>query len=401
MEKDINQFQQQPGYLEYEEEEINLLDYAEIIFSNLKFISIVTVVFLVLGVVYALLKSPTYSSTALVVREIPSESKMSGAPLSALRSFGINLGGGSTGLTPETMPEILKSREVRLAVANAEYYFKDVDSTMTYLDYIEYDQGFDIIGAVKKYTIGLPGTILSLFKTDSLVIEGGGPEVRILSEAEVGALESLSGVLNVSVDRESGVMTIKVETDDPVFSTRICQEFIQNLREQVREIYTEKARQNLKFIEERFLEVQKELRVAENNLANFLDSNENPQEAKLQTQIDRLRRKVTFKTQLYQELQNQKTQAEINLQKKEPVITIIEEPLPSSKKAGPNRKLIVIMFFFLGGGFSVGYVFVREYFSNLNEEEEASEQLDNIKSEWKNFLNSIIDLFKRNKNKSQ
>ncbi|MCF7740601.1 MAG: hypothetical protein K9N00_02285, partial [Candidatus Marinimicrobia bacterium] len=284
MDKEINQFQQQPGYLEYEEEEINLLDYAEIIFSNLKFISIVTVVFLVLGVVFALLKSPTYSSTALVVREIPSENKMSGAPLSALRSFGINLGGGSTGLTPETMPEILKSREVRLAVANAEYYFKDVDSTMSYLDYIKYDQGFNILGTVKKYTIGLPGTILSLFKDDTLVVTGDGQDVRILSEEEVAALESLSGMFSVSVDRESGVMTIKVETDDPVFSTRICQEFIRNLREQVRQIYTEKARQNLQFIEERFLEVQKELRVAENDLADFLDSNENPQEAKLQTQ---------------------------------------------------------------------------------------------------------------------
>lgn len=390
-----NLYYMPPEFMDYEEEEINLLDYAEVITSRLKFISIFTGIFILLGVVYALLKTPTYPSAALVVREIPSENKLSGAPLSALQSFGINLGGGSSGLTPETMPEILKSRAVRLAVANADYYFDDVDSTMSYINYIEQASGFSLIGFIKGYTIGLPGKIISLFKNDGIKVNSNsGPGVRVLSEKEVSALERLSRMLSVSVDRESGVMTIKIETWDPVLSTRICQEYIKNLQEKVREIYTEKARQNLEFVKDRFSEVKMELRAAENRLADFLDSNENPQTAKIQTEIDRLRRQVTFKTQLYQELQNQKTQAEINLKKKEPVITIIEKPLPSSEKSGPNRKLIVIIFIFLGGGLAVGYVFISKYFENLNEEEEASEQLNNIKKDWKNFLQSVKNILK-------
>lgn len=106
-------------------------------------------------------------------------------------------------------------------------------------------------------------------------------------------------MMAVNVDRQSGVMNISVTTYNSLLSTDIARNFLNNLSRRIQEIETKKARENLKFIEDRFLEVQKDLIVAEEQLARFTDSNLNVRTAKLRIEMERYQRNVTFKTQLY------------------------------------------------------------------------------------------------------
>jgi len=201
--------------------------------------------------------------------------------------------------------------------------------------------------------------------------------------------------MSVNVDRESGVMTVSITASSAKLAGNLCQNFLENLRNRVRKIYTRKARKNYNFLKERFEEAKQGLTKAENRLVEFLESNKNPQSEELQTKIDRLRRQVTFKTQLYTDLQNQLTQAEIKLKKRESVLSVIQKPVIPRKKSGPNRKLTVILFLFLGGGLSVGYIFIKEYVQNLKEDEEKSEEIEHISSRWKEIINSIKSYFSK------
>jgi uncharacterized protein involved in exopolysaccharide biosynthesis len=79
-------------------------------------------------------------------------------------------------------------------------------------------------------------------------------------------------------------------------------------------------------------------------------------------------------------MQAQMTQAEIELQRSEPVITVVEKPLPPLEKSSPNRKLIVILSLFLGGGLGVGLAFINSFIGNMEQDEEEKGKLQEIKN---------------------
>jgi uncharacterized protein involved in exopolysaccharide biosynthesis len=148
----------------------------------------------------------------------------------------------------------------------------------------------------------------------------------------------------------------------------------------VRTIRTEKARQNLEFMMARFEEAQKELGQAEAKLGHFLDRNNNPQTAQLRIELDRLERNVSFKTQLYSDLQTQVTQAEIELQRSRPVITVLEEPTPRTVPSAPNRTLTVLLSLLLGGIVGTGLAVIRTVFVKQSRAENEREKLKEVRS---------------------
>jgi uncharacterized protein involved in exopolysaccharide biosynthesis len=93
----------------------------------------------------------------------------------------------------------------------------------------------------------------------------------------------------------------------------------------------------------------------------------------------RLQREVTFKSQLYTELQAQLTQTRIELQKAEPVITTIEAPMPPLEPSGPNRKLTVLLALILGGMVGVGVAFVSTALERGGQDPEDREKLAEIR----------------------
>lgn len=117
-------------------EEISVLDNLLWVARYRKVITRITGACIVLSVVIAISTPSRYTSSAKVIREtsVNQNGTMAGG-LAALRGFGFNIGSGSRGLTADTYPEILKSREVRQDVAKNRYFFADIGDTMTLVDY--------------------------------------------------------------------------------------------------------------------------------------------------------------------------------------------------------------------------------------------------------------------------
>lgn len=365
----------------YAEEEISLLDLLVVLAQNRRFVIGCVVVFTLFGVIYAVVTPEQYTSRAEMVREVEDGSASVPGGFSALRGLGISLGGGSTGLTAETYPRILTSREVTLSVVRDTFYFADAEQEMSFVDYHARETG-GVLSALKKYTIGLPGQILSALKSEPRqrpVETLDGDEQVYPTEEEEEAMEIISNMVNSSVDVESGIMTVSVTDYDPVRAAEIADSFLTHLTERVRTIRTQKSRDNLAFINERFEEAEDELEAAEQRLAAFSDRNRDIQSARLRTERDRLQRQVQFASNLYSEFQTQRTQAQIELQKSQPVITILEAPTPPINRSAPQRTLLVLLSAFLGGIVGIGGAFARTFFANQSDEEEQ-EKLQQVKA---------------------
>ncbi|WP_251979423.1 Wzz/FepE/Etk N-terminal domain-containing protein [Salinibacter ruber] len=375
---------EQPGYGPRQEDEVSLLDILLVLARNKTLIVRTVLVFTLLGVTYALLAEEEFTSEARVVREAQQESGglPSGIPSGALSGLGISLGGASSGLTPAAYPDVLQSREVRLAVVRDTFRFPDAERPMKFVEYVNRPPG--MLSQVLKYTLWLPWTLKGML---GQAISGSPPpagttdtgEPLIPSEEEDKAVQSISGKISAFVDEETGLMTISVTASGPQLASELAESFLDHFSTRVREIRTEKVRERLQFVEGRFEEAEQELEKAEERLAQFLERNQNPTTATLQFQQDRLRRQVSFKEQLYGELQSQLTQTRLDLQRRQPVVTVVEKPVPPMSRTSPQRTLIVFFSLLLGGFIGIGMSFVSSLLEARQNEPNEREKINEIR----------------------
>ena len=366
------------------EDEVSLLDILLVLARHKTLIVRTVLVFTLVGVTYALLAPEKYTSEARVVREAQSESGglPSGIPGGALSGLGISLGGASSGLTPAAYPDVLQSREVRLAVVQDTFRFPDAERPMTYVEYVNRPAG--PLSTVLDYTLFLPWTLKGML---GQAISGSPApagttdvgEPLIPSEEEDAALKAVGNMISASVDEETGLMTISVTAGGPQLASDLAKSFLEHFATRVREIRTEKVRERLEFVEGRFEEAEQELETAEERLAKFLERNQNPTTASLQFRRDRLQRQVSFKEQLYSELQSQFTQTRLDLQRRQPVVTAVEEPVPPMSRTSPKRTLILFFSLLLGGVVGIGIAFVRSLLEARKNEPDERGKINEIR----------------------
>lgn len=359
------------------EEDVSLIDLLLIVVRNQRLILVCAGAFAVLGVLIALFSARDYTSSAKLIREVESEASAQsfGGNLSFLRGMGLNLGGSSAGLTPDAYPDIVKSREVRLAVVRDTFYFPDLGREMSYVEYANQDPGLGEL--LIDYTVRLPWTIKD--KLSGKDTAGSTPHDGLYpTEEEENALIEISKTLGANLDVDSGLMTISVSSSYPTLSAALTQSFVDHLVERVREIRTHKSRRNLEFVEEQFEQAALALNEAEDDLATFEDRNKGIQRASVMVEQGRLERQVMFKSDLYSSLQAQLTQAQVNLQRSEPIITLLERPVPPMKPAGSSRSVMVIYFMFLGIAAGIGIAFAKAFLARRSAREEERLKIEEI-----------------------
>ena len=381
-----------------QEEEISILDLVLQIVKNAGTILKITFYFLLVGLVIAIIKPSKYTSTSIVVNEAISleDVNLSGG-LSALRKFGINLGSTGEGLTLEAYPQIISSREVLYKVVKDTFYFSDIDSTMRLTDYLNIK---DFMYYLKKYTIKLPSTLFRLVfpkKALKYPLEiKKGREIFFIMDDDFSAIKTLKDeYLNVATDIETGLITISVTTADANLSADINASVLENFRKKMQEMYDLKAEEKLKFIRAQFHIAERDLRTAEEKVVRFLEKNSDPNTIALQTELERLKRNVSFKAEVYSELQTQLTQTEIELKRKEPVIRIMERPSPPIEPSGISRLFLIVASLIFGLITGLTLAMFRLFSQNLKEDKENSKKIEEIrkilpkiKREWKlPFLN--------------
>ncbi|MFW5803609.1 MAG: hypothetical protein ACOCWG_00085, partial [bacterium] len=129
--------------------------------------------------------------------------------------------------------------------------------------------------------------------------------------------------------------------------------------------------------------------------------NLDPQDARLKVEVERLKRKVNFISLLYQDLQNQKTQIELNLQKAKPLFSVINDPQPGEKEKISLLKTI-IKYLFLGFGLAMITILFNINYQHLKENEESRKRVELIQKELKRYhlywdRDSFNNLFKKGK----
>jgi len=280
---------------------------------------------------------PQYFKATAIILPDTDKSKMGlSGQLAGLASLaGVNVGGGDNA---KLYPVILTSDTLLLAVIQHKYQtqkFKDSVDLVTYFDFGEASREKDIEKSLKE----------------------------------------MRDLLGVSYDTKTSVVSASLEMREPQLAADVLNETLAQLDRLLREKKNSNATEQRKWIEERLVQVDKELREAEEGLKEFRERNRRITDSPdLLLQQDRLMREVTVKGTINVELRKQAEIAKIEEIKQVTTINVLDEGRPPVKKERPKRgtnSAIAFVLTLLGVG---SYYSVRQVYG-----EKISEMLRELK----------------------
>lgn len=364
-----------------QEEEIDLVEVIKKLWKNRKLIIKITAVFIVLGVFVALVSPTEYSASCTMVPQLGDKKSTGG--LSGLAAMaGINLGsmGGGEVLAPTIYPKILASVPFKKELMKTPLTLEGKRAPVTLFDYYTKDeyQKFNLLQTIKKYTIGLPGVIISAIRgIDTTKVEGGNVDqaIQVLSFDEKNVAERLSQLVSLNVNDKDGYVQLSASMPEPLAAAQLAQQAQNLLQQYITEFKIEKAASNLEFIQQRYNEAQRDYEAKQLDLAQFVDANRNFSSAKAKIQEEKLRAEYTMSNSIFTELAKQLEQAKISVKEDTPVFTVVEPVVVPSERSKPKRGLICVLFTFLGIFAGVGFVLGLPFVANVFEKEN-----------WKNLI---------------
>jgi uncharacterized protein involved in exopolysaccharide biosynthesis len=147
-------------------------------------------------------------------------------------------------------------------------------------------------------------------------------------EAELRAMKMLkTRILDISTDRTTGVVTVKITTDDPQLTAAIGTRLFQLLDDFNQRRRQTQASAERDFSDQRLTDAQNDLLKAEAALADFELRNRSIAESpRLELDRSNLQRRITIAQQLYLSLAQQFDQARIEAMRNTPLLTVIDSP---------------------------------------------------------------------------
>ncbi|WP_332456917.1 Wzz/FepE/Etk N-terminal domain-containing protein [Petrimonas sp.] len=369
--------------VENNSDEIDLTELLRKLWAKRIFILKVTALFLLLGLFVALFSPVQYTSTCTVVPQ-SGKDKPGGGLGGVAAMMGVNLGTTMMNegtLSPVIYPEIVKSvpftREImKTKVIVEKSKGRSIDLQDYYSD-SQY-QKFNLLGVIKKYTLGLPGVLFGALRSDkaSQVVEhamsSDSVTIYTLTKEEKLVYDVIQKSIQIEPNPKDGYVTLGYTFSEAQVAAVVTDQLYRKLEAYVSRFKTEKLEDNLAFVEQSYETARKDFINAQNRLALFQDANRGLTTASAISMETRLRNEYDVAYTLYRELATQREQAKIAVKENQTILTLVNPPYVPLEKSSPRKSIILIGFLFLGIVVACGWVlstpYLKELFKEIREE---------------------------------
>lgn len=369
-------------------DQIHLSDLFLAIWDSRKTIAVITGCFIVYGILLSLSASEEYTSSATMMPNIEQRSQLPSAlqQFSGLLGSGITQGASGDEINIMLYPDIIFSKPSMYNLIYEDIYVAELDSTVSVKEYMLEHQTSGtmeiVTGALLKYTVHLPITILSAMKDlVSWVFSGSTADETEYQKARQGSfsepdklpgaadtnfrltfdeyvfISEMEGRISTNHITETGLFTIEVRMPDPEIAAKVAESVINYLTDYIIEYRTERLVRNLNFTEERYKEIESEFLKAQEKLAEFRDRNVNIATARAMSEEQRLQSEYQMKFDLYTGIAQQREEARFRLLQETPVFKVLEPVSVPTTRSSPQRALMVILFAMLGFVVSLVYIY--------------------------------------------
>lgn len=354
------------------------------IWVNRKVVYISTVVIFVIGlIIYAGSDRIYYSEAQLMPESTSNQSQLGQIFQQYGNLLGLQQRREESDIQVTMYPHIVESLNFQIELMQHEVYFSSLDTSLTLFDYFTeyYEPGIinrfsDILW---NYTMGLPVTIWNFIKSFSSDQDYERPPIdfsefkefdapKILDSRVKRVANRVSELITISREPQTGFVSIGVSMPDAQASTEMVILVRNLLQEYVIAYRTEKAMNNLEFIEGQFLEAKENFQARQDSLATFQDRNVNLSMQSYAVIEYRLQSEYELAFNLYNTLARRLQEAEIQVQEQTPVFRVHEPAVVPTQPSEPDRLRILGGAIFVGLFLGVAFIYLRRGFFNFREE---------------------------------
>lgn len=367
-----NNIKQQEAYTG--EQEIDIMAIIARLWEKKKFIFKVTTIFAVIGLFVAIFSPKVYTSSCTFV---PQSSKKTNSSISSLAALaGINMGNMSSGetLSPLIYPQILDNIDFKKELMYSKINFAGYDEPIALIDYYTDPQyaKFNLIGVIKKYTIGLPGMIIgklnSLITKEDLEDPNSGSitnnaSLKFYSKNEYLCALILNSCVSMSLEEKKGYITIVAQMGEPKAAAQLCQITFDLLQKYVTEFKISKAKNQQAFIQGRYNDTKEQYEEKQRALALFMDANKVISSAQARIELERLTSEYNLANAIYTEMAKQSLQADIQVKEDTPLLAAVSPVVVPYQNSKPKRAQILFIWCFLGVIIGSGVIIVSDWLS--------------------------------------
>lgn len=361
--------------VENQEEELDLIELVKRMWGERRFIFKVVAIFALLGLFVALFSPKEYSAGCLLVPQM--NKKGTSSSISSLAAMaGISLGDmtNSEIISPKIYDKVLNNANLKKELIHTPIKFEDFDEPVTILDYYtnpDYRK-FSLLGAIKKYTIGLPFLLLdAIMPSDTNVVSAdatNNSKIATFTYIEKKCLKRFENQYSISIQEKDGYITINANMPEPLAAAQVANRLYELLQKYVTEFKVLKAKDDYEFIKKRYQESKIDFENKQEAYAKFVDANKGLSTALSRTKEEIIRNEYTIANALHTELAKQMMQAEIKVKEDTPILTAVEPVVVPTEKSKPRRSIILAGYIFFGGILACGFIFGVDWLRGMGME---------------------------------
>lgn len=362
-----------PPY-EEEEEGIDIVALIKSMWDGRKTIIICTAVFIVLGLVAALTMKRIYTVNSIMVPQVGSSRSSSLSSLASLAGFDLGTSNMSASeLSPLVYPQIVNSVPFRKELMYTPLHYEKADTAVSMFTYAKEYTKPTVMGVVLKYTIGLPGVIMGAIRKEKpeptlqyAKEDDGSPKPILLTKDEMKIMKVIAQNVNLAVDKKEGYITLSVTGSEPLQTAELALKAQQLLQDEITRFRTEKAQNQLDYVQARYDEIKAEAESYQSALAVAKDRNQSVATTRASIEYERLQSKYTVANSIYSEMAKQLEQAKMQVKRDTPVLTIIQ-PVTVPRQPANSRAKTLVVWTFLGFILGCGIVLGKGYLPKVKE----------------------------------
>lgn len=344
------------------EDEIDLKDLILPLWKARKQILTIATICGILGGIIGFLTPATYTASSTFLPQTSQAGGGLSGSLGGLASLaGINLStgvGGGGEIPPSMYATVLASEPFRKRILDAKLLVNG--DSIAYRTYLE-NQPASALGTIQEYTIGLPGKLIgALSKSEEGKGEAVDSGLQPLSDGEFKLHNAIAGKISIANDKKEGVVSLTVVEGDPLIAAQVAKVTEKVLQDWIIEHKIKNAKSQYEFIVKQFEDKQKEFFSIQDQLAGYMDRNQNVLSATYLTRLERLQAEFDLANSVYSELAKQKEQAAIQLSKDTPTFSVLDPVKVPKLKTGPKISFYVLGTFFMGLVLSAGWFLAKK-----------------------------------------
>jgi uncharacterized protein involved in exopolysaccharide biosynthesis len=164
-----------------------------------------------------------------------------------------------------------------------------------------------------------------------------------------------------------------VNGSEPLQTAELAMKAQQLLQDEITRFRTEKAEDNLNYVQARYDEVKKETESLQAQLATVRDRSQDMPTTRARIEQERIQSKYGVSSAIYTELAKQLEQAKMQVKMDTPMLTVIQ-PVTVPRQPSNSRAKTLIVWTFLGFILGCGIVLGKGYLPKVKEMLKGSPQ---------------------------